>query len=40
MTIPLELTTVGNTCKGEDHEKEYLEAAADRLAGFGDVYSV
>lgn len=38
ITIPLKLTTVGNNYGGEDDEKEYLEIAADRLAGIGDVY--
>jgi hypothetical protein len=36
--IPLKLMTIGKNCKGVYDEKEDLDAAADRLASFGDVY--
>lgn len=38
MTIRLKLMTIEKNCEGENNEQENLEAAANRLAGSGDVY--
>jgi hypothetical protein len=34
----MKLITIGITHKGDDNEKEYLEIAADYLAGTGDTF--
>jgi len=38
MSVRLKLMTIEKNCEGENDEQDNLEADADRLAGFGDVY--